>query len=38
MSEIYFEDFSKQFKKSLSINYEIEPDTFLKDISEFDSM
>ncbi len=38
MSKINFESFSKEFKKSLSINYEIEPDTFLKNISEFDSM
>jgi len=38
MSEINFEGFSKEFKKSLSINYEIEHNAFLNDISEFDSM
>jgi len=38
MSKINFEGFSKEFKKSLTIKYEIEPSTFLKDISEFDSM
>lgn len=38
MSEINFEGFSKEFKKSLSINYEIEHNAFLNNISEFDSM
>jgi len=38
MSEINFKNFSREFKKSLSIKYEIEDNTFLKDISEFDSM
>lgn len=38
MSKVNLEYFSEEFKKSLSIKKEIGPNTFLKDIIEFDSM
>lgn len=38
MSKVNLEYFSDEFKKSLSIKRKIEPNTFLKDIEEFDSM
>lgn len=38
MSEIGFENFNKNFKKSLNIKYDIQSNTLLSNISEFDSM
>ena len=38
MSNVDFENFNKNFKKSLDIKYDIQSNTLLSDISEFDSM